>query len=353
MNNTRSNRKKEHLLLARQGPRCSFPSLFEDILLPHDCLTTVAPEDTDLSACYSGIQAKTPLYINAITGGSLASEAINRNLGLLAREFGLPMALGSMQAGLDNPRFRFTYRVVRRVNPQGVVLANLPAGASLAQARAAVDLVEAQALQLFLNPLQEFIMPEGEGPSPGLLENLAEICAGLKVPVLVKETGFGIGPDQARALAQAGARGVDISGTGGTNFARIEGRRSSSDWWRPLARWGLPTPLALAAVVARGPALDILASGGVDDGIRALKCLCLGAKAVGVAGGLLGPLGRGGLAAAGSYLADYLRQLRTGLALLGQDSLAGLTSLPLVVSGRLGEMLAGMGIDLSRGGPGT
>jgi len=339
MNKFRINRKREHLILACQGSRCSFTTLYDDILLPHDSLTTINPDETDLSAAICGIEVKSPLYINAITGGALVSESVNRQLAMLAKEFSLPMAVGSQFAGISNPQLKFTYQVVRKYNPQGVIMANLPATATLKQARAAVEMVEAQILQLYLNPAQEFIMPEGDRVAKRLLANVAEICGTVSVPVLVKEVGFGIGASQAASLAQAGVRAVDVSGTGGTNFARIEGRRNSSRWWTPLASWGLPTPLCVADVAVNGPNIEILASGGVDDGISALKCLCLGAAAVGNAGGVLWRLRNQGLAGARKYTANYLRQMQVGLALMGKRSLDDLGQVSLVITGRFKELL--------------
>jgi isopentenyl-diphosphate delta-isomerase len=345
MNKSRISRKKEHLILASQGCRCSFTALFEDILLPHDCLTAINPAEADLSAEMCGIKVSSPLYINAITGGALISESVNRQLAKLAKEFKLPMAVGSQIAGISNPRLRFTYQVARKFNPGGIIMANLPAAATSKQAMAAVEMLEAQLLQLYLNPAQEYIMPEGDRVEEGLLANIAEICAAVPVPVVVKEVGFGIGAAQARKLAEAGVQAVDVSGAGGTNFARIEGKRGSSRWWAPLASWGMPTPLCVADVAVNGPAIDVYASGGVDDGISALKCLCLGASAIGNAGGILWHLRNSGLAGARKYVGAYLQQLRTGMALMGKRSLAELDQAPLLITGKLKDLLAQIGID--------
>lgn len=344
MSKARLNRKKEHLALAlRSGPRCSFSALYQDILLPHDSLTTVEPGAVDLSTAWSGISFPLPVYINAITGGTLAAAAINRQLGLLAKEFGLALAVGSQRAGLDSPRLRFTYRAARHHNPQGVIMANLPATATPKQAEQAVAMLDAQILQLFLNPAQEYVMPEGERVKIDLLANIAALCSAASVPVIVKEVGCGVGPDQAASLASVGVSAIDVGGKGGTNFIAIEGRRGRSDWWAPLASWGAPTPVAVAAIASRELDIAILAAGGVTDGIRALKCLALGAAGVGVAGRLLWHLKTHGLAGARSYLRDYLLQLRTGLALMGLASLAELQRTSLLITGRLAEYLATLG----------
>jgi len=341
VNKLRQQRKKEHLLLARRGARCSFASLFSDIRLPHNCLTEVNPHDVDLRATLCGYSVAAPLYLNAMTGGTLAAEHVNRQLARAAAKFNLPIAVGSQSSGLRSRGLRFTYQVVRKYNPHGLIMANLSAHASLREARAAVEMLEAQILQLHLNPVQEFIMPEGECIPPGLVDNIADICAGLSVPVLVKEVGFGIGSAQAKILAAAGVKAIDVSGSGGTNFARIEGRRNASTWWKPLADWGLPTPLCLIDLAVNASDLEYLASGGVDDGIRALKCLALGAGAVGIAGAVLRALPAG----VEDFLSAYLRQLRVGMALLGAAAVADLRTIPLYITGTLRDLALARGID--------
>ena len=339
MSNLRSRRKKEHLILAVQGSRCSFTNLLDDIMLPHNCLTEINPGQVDLSSSLCGYGTALPIYINAITGGALLVEHVNRELAMLAARHRIPMAVGSQMAGLRTRSLGFTYRVTRKYNPEGLLMANLSATASPRQAQRAVEMIEAQILQLHLNPAQELIMPEGDMIQPGLLENIANICASVPIPVMVKEVGFGIGANEARLLTKAGVKAVDVSGTGGTDFACIEGQRNRTKWWKPFANWGLPTPLAVAEVWAKVPGLEVLASGGVDDGVRALKCLGLGASGVGIAGGLLRQLYKSGREGANQYLTDYIRQIRTGMALMGARTGSELRGKPLLITGRLRELL--------------
>jgi isopentenyl-diphosphate delta-isomerase len=341
----RFRRKKEHLLLALQGSRCSFLNYYDDIVLLHNCLTEVNPLEVDLSSELCGYSTPAPLYINAITGGALVSEHINRSLAEVAARLKLPMAVGSQRAALKKRSLRFTYQVARRHNPQGLILANLSAHTCVRQAREAVEMLDAQILQLHLNPAQEFIMPEGDEIPPGLVDNIAAICAALPVPVLVKEVGFGMSSAQARTLFQAGVKAVDVCGVGGTNFALIEGRRNQSSWWKPFASWGLPTPLCVADVSRHVPELQVIASGGVDDGLKALKCLALGASNVAVAGGLLSALHRGGPRGAERHLRTLLRQIRVGAALLGVSKISQIQSVPLLIAGDFARLLQGRGID--------
>mgnify|MGYP000860851459 CR=1 FL=1 len=343
--NLRFRRKKEHLLLAVQGSRCSFVNCYDDIVLPHNCLTEVNPSEVDLHSDLCGYRTNAPVYINAITGGALVSEYVNRSLAKVATSLNIPMAVGSQRAALKSPGLRFTYQVVRKCNPQGLICANLSAQATVQQARQAVEMLEAQILQLHLNPAQELIMPEGESLTPGLIDNIADLCAALTVPVQVKEVGFGLSAPQAQTLFQAGVKTVDVSGNGGTNFALIEGRRNDGTWWKPFTRWGLPTPFCVADIKINVPEVQVIASGGVDDGLKALKCLSLGADNVAVAGRLLRVLYRQGPQGAEGYLRSFIKQIRVGMALLGVRDIRQVQSVPLLISGRLGQLLAARGID--------
>lgn len=343
--NLRFRRKKEHLLLALQGARCSFVNYYDDIVLPHHCLTIVNPGEVDLNSDLCGYKTYAPLYINAITGGALVSEHVNRGLAQVAASLKIPMAVGSQRAALKTPGLRFTYQTVRKANPHGLILANLSAQSSVQQAREAVEMLEAQVLQIHLNPAQELIMPEGDKFVPGLIDNIADLCAALPVPVLIKEVGFGLGSPQAKALFQAGVKAVDVSGTGGTNFALIEGRRNKNSWWKPFARWGLPTPFCVADVNIKVPEVQVIASGGVDDGLKALKCLALGADNVAIAGRLLRALYHRGPRGAEAYLRSFIKQIRVGMALLGTRNIMQVQSVPLLISGRLSQLLAAKGIE--------
>lgn len=344
MSKIRAKRKKEHLILALQGSRCSFANYYSDIMLLHDCLTEINANQVDLTSNLCGYPTKTPLYINAVTGGALVAEAINRNFATLARKHGLAMAVGSQTAAIKQKQLRFTYQVVRKHNPDGIIMANLSASATLPEAKEAVSMLDAQILQLHVNPAQELIMPEGDKLKPRLIDNIAMICQGLSVPVVVKEVGFGMTAVQAKELQQAGVSAVDISGKGGTNFARIEGRRNQSNWWMPLESWGLPTLLCVADVAAKVQNLQVLASGGVDDGVRAIKCMVLGARSVGIAGSLLKVLYHSGLAEADKFINAYLKQMRVAITLMGKNGIDELDIGSALITGRLAELLKRQGI---------
>lgn len=271
---------------------------------------------------------------------------VNDILARSARTFQIPMAVGSQSVALDFSRAKASFTRVRKLNPQGIILANVSASISPKGALAAVEMLDAQVLQLHLNPAQEMIMPEGDRVHPKLLENIGEICALSPVPVMVKEVGFGIAGSQAAKLAQANISALDVSGRGGTNFAQIEGARVSSNWWLPFAEWGLPTPLCVAEAVRANPKLPILASGGIRNGMQVAQVMALGAWGAGVAGEVLYHTFHGGQRAVEHWLDVLLRQLRTTVALCGLKSARDLAQTPVMITGRLGELFSLRGFDL-------
>lgn len=318
--------------------------------LVHQSLPELALEQIDLSTAIAGVRLASPVIINAMTGGAPGVESINSDLALVAAELGLAMALGSQTAGLKEPEVAWTYQVVRRVNPTGIILANVSAEASVAQARAAVEMVGADLLQIHLNAPQELQMAEGDRDFRGQLEHIQQMVEGLPVPVVVKECGFGLSKEMARLLYQAGVRAVDLSGRGGTNFAWIEmARRDGEEELDPgLEQWGIPTACAVAEVAALGiPGLDLVASGGIAYGSEAAKALALGARAVGVAGAVLKRQQSGGIEAARRYLDRLLTDLRCAILLTGARDLAALQRKPVVLTGGVGQWCHLRGVDLS------
>lgn len=322
MSKRRQQRKMEHLTLADhgQGFRCSFLSPFDSIELKHDALTQVDPDSVELAGTIGGLPVDNVLFINAITGGALAAEHVNRHLAAAARRHNLAMAVGSQTAALGNKSLAWTYSVARKYHPEGLLIANVPASIEPQLAKAAVAMIDAQVLQVHLNPAQELLMPEGDRISPRLLDNIAAICRRVSVPVIAKEVGFGLMAEQAEKLRKLGVTGVDVGGRGGTNFALIEGRRNRDDWWRPFARWGWPTPVCIADVAGKVPGIEVLASGGINDGVMAVKALALGATGVGIAGAPLQAL-RKGPKQLDLLLSKYVKQMRVAMALAGSATI--------------------------------
>lgn len=289
-----------------------------------------------------------PLYLNGMTGGSRASGSINRELAIAARETGLPMATGSLSAAFRDPGLLETFTVVRRMCPDGFVMANLSASATPAQARQAVEWLSADALQLHANAAQETVMPEGDRDLTGWVERIAEIVDAVAVPVIVKEVGSGL---SGRAIAQsvsAGASAVDVSGRGGTDFVAVESQRRSRGEVAYLAGWGLSTVESLLEGAPSAGEVDILASGGVRHPLDAVRALALGALAVGVAGGFLRILIDDGVSALIAEIAAWLEQIGDIMNLLGARTPADLWRTDLLLTSSVREFCELRGIDAAR-----
>lgn len=343
----RQQRKLDHVRLALAGHQPAATGAWDDVHLVHQSLPEAALSEVDLASSIGGVALGAPVLINAMTGGADGVTAINRDLALAARELGLPMALGSQSAGLKEPETRDSYRVVRQVNPDGIILANVSAGTGLAVARQAIEMVEADLLQVHLNAPQEIVMREGDRDFGGQVEAIAALVEGLSVPVIVKECGFGLSQETARQLHAVGVRAIDLSGRGGTNFAWIEAERGGTTQDPGLLNWGIPTPAALLEVADLGlPGLELIASGGIRWGSEAAKALAGGARAVGLAGAVLQAQQTGGAEGALAYLRAFLWDLRAATLLAGATSLAELQRAPLVVTGWTAQWAERRGVDL-------
>ena len=346
----RAARKDDHVRLASaqqtEGPRRSD---FDDLEFVHHALSGTSPETVDLSVDLGDWTWSAPFYVNGMTGGTETTARINRDLALAAAETGLPMACGSMSVALDDAEAAKGFTVIREVNPDGFVMGNLGAGRSADDARRAVELLGADALQIHVNPVQETAMPEGTRDFSEWLDGLAEIVAACPVPVIVKEVGFGLSRRTLGQLAEIGVRFADVSGAGGTDFLRIENDRAGAHDFAMLTGFGQS---ALACLLdapdewTGGGAVSagvLLASGGVRNPYDVVKALACGARAVGVAGTFLQTVldhGPDGL------VCTWQDQTRALLALLGAQRSTDLAHTDLLTRGRLGEFARLRGIDV-------
>jgi len=284
-------RKDDHLTLAaRPDAVHEHDAGFRAWRLAHRALPDRDLPEVDLATVFLGRTLSAPVLVSAMTGGTDRAEIVNRRLAEAAVEVGLGMALGSGRALLLDPALRGTY--VPGPRP-GLLLANLGAvqlrlGLGPDDAERLVELVDADGLILHLNPVQEAIQPHGDTTFGGLLGPIAAVVERLAPrAVVVKEVGFGLAPDDVRALVGTGVAAVDVAGAGGTNWALIEGQRDVHA--RAVATafrdWGWPTARLVPAVapIARAAGLPLIASGGIGDGVEAAIALALGANMVGLA----------------------------------------------------------------------
>ena len=349
--NTRAARKDDHVELA-SAQRASIPHHrdFDDVDFLHHALGGIDAARVDLAVRVDEWTWPVPFYVNGMTGGTEQTGAINRELAIAARETGLPMACGSVSIALDAPHDRTitsAFTVIRAENPHGFVMANVGVGRPAADAVRAVELLHADALQVHLNAVQETAMPEGSRDFSSWERSLEELIAASPVPVIVKEVGFGLSRRTLERIAELGARIADVSGTGGTDFLRIENaRRNESDGdLSMLSGFGQSAMACLLDAPASGPAL--LASGGVRHAFDAVKALAAGARAVGVAGTFLETVRGGGAEALVPLIEQWRSQTTAILALLGAPTPAALAANDILIRGRLAEYCLLRGIDLA------
>lgn len=338
-------RKNEHIALATEQYQAQADAGFDAVRLMPNALPQIALEEVDASVRVlnnmenNAAQWRSPLYINAMTGGSAAAQEINAQLARVAAKTGVAMASGSLSAALRDATLRDTFSVIRSENPHGFVMANVSAGTSSDDALRAVSMLQANALQVHLNAAQELVMPEGDRDFRDWLHNIERIvraCEAERVPVIVKETGCGMTARDVLRLRDVGVRTVDVSGRGGTNFVAIEnarrarganvlGIRGNYDY---LANWGLTTVESLRDIrnceALKSDPVEIFASGGVRTPLDVVRALALGASAVGVAGEFLHTLVHEGEDALAQQITEWQEQIRVIMALLGCTTVADL-----------------------------
>jgi isopentenyl-diphosphate delta-isomerase len=326
---------------------------WDEVHLPHRALPELDFAELDTSVELFGHRLRLPLLISSMTGGHADAEAVNAALGRAAERHGLGMGLGSGRAMLSRPELTRTFAVARREAPSALLYANIGVPQLIAQrdrsgytSRELLPLIEslrADALAVHLNFLQEAVQPEGDLRARGCLEAVRRLCAELPVPVLAKETGAGIGPDEVRALARAGVAAVDVSGTGGTSWAVVEAKRAAergdarrAQLGERFATWGIPTPVALWQ--SRDAGVPLLAGGGIRSGLDAARAIALGAVAVTVARPLLVAALQGD-AALDAWIEQFALELKTALFLTGARTIAELRQVRPAFTGTLWQWL--------------
>ncbi|WP_028694292.1 type 2 isopentenyl-diphosphate Delta-isomerase [Pseudomonas cremoricolorata] len=318
--NTLSQRKDDHLdiVLDPQRATVGHHDGWAAVQFEHCALPELSLDRIDLSTSFLGIALRAPLLISSMTGGAARAERINYHLAEAAQQLGIAMGVGSQRVSLREGADQGLTTTLRRLAPDVPLLANLGAvqlleadGFDLAQR--AVDSLQADALIVHLNPLQEAVQPEGDRDWRGVLARIEQLCQRLPVPVIAKEVGAGISASVAMSLANAGVQVIDVAGSGGTSWAAVEGERASEPGDRAVAMafadWGMPTAQCLLSVRRALPGTALIASGGIADGVQAAKAIRLGAQLVGQAASVL-PAALQSTEAVLAHFDVLLRQLR-------------------------------------------
>lgn len=332
-------RKRDHLriVLEEDVSARGVTTGFERLRLPHRALPELDARAIDMTTTVWGRSLRAPFLISSMTGGTAEAGEINRRLAEAAQELGIGMGLGSQRAAIEDSTLAETYRV-RSVAPDVLLFANLGAvqlnyGYGPDECRRAVEMIEADALILHCNPLQEAVQPGGNTNFAGLLSKIESVCQALPVPVIAKEVGNGIDGEVARQLADAGVAAIDVAGAGGTSWSEVESHRQEDSRGVAIARafagWGLPTAEAIRQVRAALPDILVIGSGGIRSGVDAAKAIALGADMVGTATPMLPPAMDLAAAVVERYTV-YIKQLRVAMFCAGVANLAELRRVPVV-----------------------
>lgn len=318
---------------------------WEDVQLVHQALPEIDFEEVDPAVTLFGRRLKAPIVITGMTGGFPGAKKINENLARAAAEVGVALGVGSERAAVLKGQYPESYSCVAAFDLP-LKFANIGAPQVIPQrpgdplvgsseARAAMELIGAHVLAVHLNFLQEMVQPEGDRRARGCLARIAELSR--EFPVLAKETGAGISRAVAESLRQAGVKGFDVSGTGGTSFAAVEHYRAVDQGAEREARvgktfwdWGIPSPVSVVELVPLG--LPVIASGGVRSGLDVARAISLGATAAGTAGGILRAASTG-FEETRRELETIVHELKVAMFLTGSRTVADLQKAPHVLTG--------------------
>ncbi|QLE56618.1 type 2 isopentenyl-diphosphate Delta-isomerase [Nostoc sp. TCL26-01] len=286
-------RKADHIRIClEEDVQChEITNGLERYRFSHCCLPEINRNDIDISTTFFGKRLNAPLLISSMTGGTEQAKMINERLAEVAQNYKLAMGVGSQRVAVEKPQVVDTF-AIRKYAPDVLLFANVGAVQlnykySLDECLRIIDMLEADALILHLNPLQECIQPRGDVNFQGLLDKINKLCSQLSVPVIAKEVGNGISATMAEKLINAGVQAIDVAGAGGTSWAKVEGERAENPLQRRLGRtfadWGLPTAECIIGVRAIAPHVPLIASGGLRHGLDVAKAIALGADIAGLA----------------------------------------------------------------------
>jgi isopentenyl-diphosphate Delta-isomerase len=331
-----TDRKNEHLdiVLSNLGRGNNSNSAFDEITFLHNALPEIDLADIRLCTSFLGKQIRAPLIVSSMTGGPQRAADINRNLAIACQELNLAMAVGSQRVAIEAGGNAGLGTELRRLAPKIPLLANFGAaqlnlGFGVKQAREAVDMIEADALIIHLNPLQEALQTEGNRNWNGLFNKIEVLARDLAVPIVVKEVGCGISGKLARRLVDVGVAVIDVAGAGGTSWAAVEAERAATQHQKAVARafvdWGQSTVAAILDVRTHCPDVVIIGSGGVRNGLDAAKAIRLGANIVGQAAGVLQAATLSAQAVV-DHFAVVIEQLRVACFCTGSPTLVELRS---------------------------
>ncbi len=347
-------RKAEHIkiCLKQKAQARKVTAGFEDIQFIHRALPEIDKKDIDLSTSFFGKKFSAPIIVGAMTGGTTEATQINTSIAEAVEKLGLGMGLGSQRAAIEHPKLVKTYTVARKKAPHAFLIANIGGvqlvhGYGVKQVKEAIDMIDADAVAIHLNSLQEAVQPEGQTNFKGVLAKIAEISGELDKPVIVKETGCGISAQDAKELEAAGVKAIDVAGVGGTSFAAVEYYRSShNNMGEAFWDWGIPTAASLVETT-QSVKVPVIASGGVRSGFDIAKCLALNASLASIAHPVLECAVRG-THETEEFITNLIDELKHIMFLIGANNLKSLSNAPVLITGKTAEWLNSRGFNVNK-----
>ncbi len=349
-------RKEDHIriCLGNQAQARNATAGFEDIQLVHRALPEVNKAKINLSTTFLGKKFSAPIIVGAMTGGTEQAIQINSSIAQAVENLGLGMGVGSQRAAIEDEKLEETYAITRKMAPNAFLIANIGGvqlvhGYGLKEVKKVVEMIDADAVAVHLNALQEAVQPEGQTNFKGVLAKIAEVAGAIDTPVIVKETGAGISAEDAKALEDAGVKAIDVGGVGGTSFAAVEYHRTSAKenlCGEPFWDWGIPTVVSLIETV-QTVELPVIASGGLRSGTDVAKALSLNASLASISQPILQTAIKSAKETE-EKLSCLLEELRNALFLVGAEKITDLAKTPVVITGKTGEWLLARGFNLQK-----
>jgi isopentenyl-diphosphate delta-isomerase len=350
-------RKVDHIriCLEQKAQSKNVTAGFEDINLVHRALPEINKSKINLSTSFLGKKFRAPIIVGAMTGGAQEAIKINGSIAESVEKLGLGMGLGSQRAAIENSLLEKTYGIAREKAPHAFLIANvggvqLVHGYGVKEVKKIVEMIDANAVAIHLNALQEAVQPEGQTNFQGVLSRIAEIAGAIEVPVIVKETGAGISAEDAKALERSGVKAIDIGGLGGTSFAAVEYYRSTKPKDVYLGEafwdWGIPTAVSLIEN-AQSVELPLIASGGIRSGSDMAKALVLGASLTSISQPILQTAVKG-VQETQEKLCCLIEELRNVMFLVGAEKISDLSKIPVVITGKTSQWLVARGFNLEK-----
>lgn len=329
---------------------------FENAYLVHKALPEIDKQRVSLSTTVFGHKFAAPFIVGAMTGGTAKATRINAAIAEAVETLHLGMGVGSQRAAIENVKLERTFAIARKKAPNAFLVANIGGiqlvhGYGLKEVKRAIEIIDADAVAIHLNTLQEAVQPEGQTNFKGVLERIGEIAKGLDKPVIVKETGSGIAAEDAVKLEAAGVKGINVSGVGGTSFAAVEyyrakGQENVAQWLLGDAfwDWGISTVASLVETT-QTVKIPVIASGGVRSGEDVAKALALGASLASLSQPVLQAAVKG-VKDTENVLSLLIEELRNVMFLVGAEKVDQLAKVPVVLTGKTAEWLKTRGFNI-------